>query len=96
MVRGCLHVQFPIRIPIRFVVRFAAKGVQQVNFDFVFAEMCKQTIVKGDRKIIGSPFCFLTNRARNRMAIPTQIRTRVDSPLRTLSGPLGPMRIIKP
>jgi hypothetical protein len=74
-------VQFPIRIPIRFVVRFAAKGVQQDHFDFVFAEMCKQTIVMGDRKRIGSLFCFLTNLARNRMAIRTQIRTRVDSPL---------------
>jgi hypothetical protein len=46
-----------------------------------FAEMCKQTIVMGDRKRIGSLLCFLTNRARNRMAIHTQIRTRVDSPL---------------
>jgi hypothetical protein len=45
------------------------------------AEMCKQTIVMGDRKRIGSLFCFLTNRARNRMAICMQIRTRVDSPL---------------
>jgi hypothetical protein len=38
----------------------------------------------GDRKRIGSLFCFLTNRARNCMAIRTQIRTRVDSPLRGL------------
>jgi hypothetical protein len=35
----------------------------------------------GDRKRIGSLFCFLTNRARNLMAIRTQIRTRVDGPL---------------
>jgi hypothetical protein len=35
----------------------------------------------GDRKRIGSLFCFLTNHVRNRMAIRTQIRTRVDSPL---------------
>jgi hypothetical protein len=35
----------------------------------------------GDRKKIGSLFCFLTNRARNRMANRTRIRTRVDSPL---------------
>jgi hypothetical protein len=43
--------------------------------------MCQQTIVMGDRKRIGSLFCFRTNRARNRMVIHTQIRTRVDSPL---------------
>jgi hypothetical protein len=61
-------------------VRFAAKGVQQVNFLFFVADMCKQTIVMGDRKRIGSLFCFLTNRALNRMAIRTQIRKRVDSP----------------
>jgi hypothetical protein len=35
----------------------------------------------GDRKIIGFLFCFLKNRALNRMAIRTQIRTCVDSPL---------------
>jgi hypothetical protein len=45
----------------------------------------------GDRKRIGSLFGFLTNRARNRMAIRTQIRTRVDglylgSPLQVLTG----------
>jgi hypothetical protein len=28
----CLHVRFFLRIPIRFGVRFAAKGVPQVNF----------------------------------------------------------------
>jgi hypothetical protein len=43
--------------------------------------MCKQTIVMGDRKRIGSLFCFLTNRAPNRMVIRTQIQTRVDIPL---------------
>jgi hypothetical protein len=35
----------------------------------------------GYRKKIGSLFCFRTNRARNRLAIRTQIRTRVDGPL---------------
>jgi hypothetical protein len=74
-------VQFSIKIPIRFGVRFAARGVQQVVFSFVLAEMCKQTIIMGERKRIGSLFCFLTNRARNRMAIRTEIRTRVDSPI---------------
>jgi hypothetical protein len=34
----------------------------------------------GNRKRIGSYFCFCTNLARNRTAIRTQIRTRVDSP----------------
>jgi hypothetical protein len=43
--------------------------------------MCQHTIVMGDRKIIGSLFCLRANRARNRMAIRMQIRTRVDSPL---------------
>jgi hypothetical protein len=79
--RGCLHVRFPIRIPIRFGARFAAKGVQQVKKKKKKSEMCKQTIVMGDRKRIRSLFCFLTNRARNRMAIRMQIRTLVDSPL---------------
>jgi hypothetical protein len=78
--RACLHLRFPIRIPIRLGVPLAAKGVKQVNFWFLFAEMCKQTIVMGARKRIVPLFSFLTNRARNRMAIRTQIRTRVDSP----------------
>jgi hypothetical protein len=55
------------------------KVSSKLIFDF-FAEMCKQTIVMGDSKIIGSLFCFLTNRARNRMVIRMLIRTRVDSP----------------
>jgi hypothetical protein len=38
----------------------------------------------GDRKIIGSLFCFLTNRAWNRMVIRMQIRTCVGSPLALL------------
>jgi hypothetical protein len=48
------------------------------------AEMCKQTIIMGDRKRIGSLFCLPTNRARNRMAIRTEIWTRVDGPLAVL------------
>jgi hypothetical protein len=28
----CLHLRFPIQIPIRFGVRFDAKGVKQVKF----------------------------------------------------------------
>jgi hypothetical protein len=40
-------------------------------------EMCKQTFVMGDRKIIESLLCLRTNCARNRTAIRTQIRTRV-------------------
>jgi hypothetical protein len=36
----------------------------------------------GNRKRIGSLFCLSTNLARNRTAIRTQIRTRVDGPLR--------------
>jgi hypothetical protein len=79
-VRGRLHVRFSIRILIRFGVRFAAKDVQQVHFCFFLLEMCKQTIVMGDRKIIGSLFCLGTNCARNRTAIRMQIRTRVDGP----------------
>jgi hypothetical protein len=43
--------------------------------------MCKQTIAMGNRKRIGSLICLPTNRARNRTAIRTQIRTRVDGPL---------------
>jgi hypothetical protein len=39
----------------------------------------------GDKKRIGTLFYFLTNRARNRMAIRMQIRTRVDSPLDIVS-----------
>jgi hypothetical protein len=35
----------------------------------------------GDRKIIESLLCSRTNWARNRTAIRTQIRTRVDGPL---------------
>jgi hypothetical protein len=80
-VRGCLHVRFSIRIPIRFGVRFAAKGVQQVIFCFFWLKMWKWTILMGDRKIIGSLFCLRRNRARNRTAIRMAIRTRVDSPL---------------
>jgi hypothetical protein len=45
--------------------------------------MFEQTIVMGDRKRIGSLFFLHTNHARNRTAIRTQIRTRVDGPLRT-------------
>jgi hypothetical protein len=71
---------FNLPSAIRFVVRFAARGVQQVVFSFVLAEMCKQTIIMGDRKRIGSLFCLRTNRAGNRMAIRTEIRTRVDGP----------------
>jgi hypothetical protein len=55
------------------------KVSSKLIFDF-FAEMCKQTIVMGDRKRIRSLFCFLTHRAMNRMAIRTQIRTLVDGP----------------
>jgi hypothetical protein len=40
----------------------------------------------GDRKIIGSLFCLRRNRARNRMAIRMEIRTRVDSPLHRMSS----------
>jgi hypothetical protein len=47
--------------------------------------MFEQTIVMGDRKRIGSLFGFRKNRARNRMAIRTQIRTREDGPLATAS-----------
>jgi hypothetical protein len=45
-----------------------------------FAEMCKQAIVMGDRKRIGSLLWLRTNRARNRLAIRTQIQTRVNGP----------------
>jgi hypothetical protein len=55
--------------------------------------MCKQTIVMGDRKRIGSLFCFLTNRARYRMAIRTQIRTRVDIPLRLFNTDANEVRV---
>jgi hypothetical protein len=40
---GRLHVRFCIRNG----VRFAAHGVSQVNFQFVFAEMCRQTVDMG-------------------------------------------------
>jgi hypothetical protein len=75
--RGRLHVRFSIWIPVRFGVRFAAKSAQQVIFWVFLVKMCKQTIVMGDRKRIGSLFCLRTNRARNRTAILTRIRTRV-------------------
>jgi hypothetical protein len=78
--RGRLHVRFSIRIPIRFGVRFAAKGVKQVVFCLFLADMCKQTIEMANKKRIGSLLCFCTNLARNRTAIRTQIRTRVDRP----------------
>jgi hypothetical protein len=74
-------MRFSIRIPIRFSVRFAAKDVKQVNFDFFLAEMCKQTIDMGNGKRIGSLLCLHTNLARNRTAIRMQIRTRVEGPL---------------
>jgi hypothetical protein len=35
----------------------------------------------GNIKLIESLFCLRTNQARNRRAIRTQIRTRVDGPL---------------
>jgi hypothetical protein len=75
-----LHVRFSIRIGVRFGVRFAAKGVKQVIYIFFLAEMCKLTIVMGDRKRIGSLFRLRNNRARNRTASRTEIRTRVDGP----------------
>jgi hypothetical protein len=78
LLRVRLHVRFCVGIPVRIGVRFAAKGVHRV---FFFAELCEQTIVIGDRKRIGSLFCLHTNRARNRTAIRTQIRTRVDGSL---------------
>jgi hypothetical protein len=53
MHRGCLHGRYSIQIPVRIGVRFAAKGVQQVNF--FSAEMYEETIVMGDSKRIGSP-----------------------------------------
>jgi hypothetical protein len=73
-------VRFSINIPIQLGVQFAARGVKQVIFYFIMAEMCKHTIIMGDRKKIGSLFCFCTNRARNRMTIRTEIPTRVDGP----------------
>jgi hypothetical protein len=42
--------------------------------------MFKQTLAMGNGKRIGSLFCLRTNLARNRTAIRTQIRTRVDGP----------------
>jgi hypothetical protein len=42
--------------------------------------MCRQSIAMANIKINVSLFCLRTNRARNRMAIRTQIRTRVDGP----------------
>jgi hypothetical protein len=71
---------FPYESPYDSVYYLLPKMSSKLIFDF-FAEMCKQTIVMGDRKRIRSLFCFLTNHARNRMAIHKQIRTRVDSPL---------------
>jgi hypothetical protein len=71
---------FPYESPYDSVYDLLPKVSSKLILIF-FAEMCKQTIVMGDIKRIGSLFCFLTNRARNRMAIRTQIQTRVDSPL---------------
>jgi hypothetical protein len=39
-IRGCLHVRFPIRIPIRFDVQFATKDVQQVKNVFFILLKC--------------------------------------------------------
>jgi hypothetical protein len=50
LLRGLLHVRFHVRIiGVRFGVRFAANGILQLNFLFVFAELCRQTIVMGVR-----------------------------------------------
>jgi cytosine/uracil/thiamine/allantoin permease len=40
-----IHVPFCVRIGVQFGIRFAAKGVPQVNLRLVFAEMWRQTIV---------------------------------------------------
>jgi hypothetical protein len=40
--------------------------------------MCKQPIIMGDRRRIAPLFCLGTNLARNRTAICSQIRTRVQ------------------
>jgi hypothetical protein len=83
----CTHVlgavytcDFPYKSPYDSVYDLLPKVSSKLIFDFCFAHMCKQTITMGNRKIIGSLFCLRTNRARNRMAIRTQIRTRVDGP----------------
>jgi hypothetical protein len=78
--RGRLHVRFGVRIGVRFGVRFAAKGVPQLNVMIFFAEMCRQTIVMGVSRRIGSLFGLPANRAWNRTRNRTRIRTRVDGP----------------
>jgi hypothetical protein len=61
--RGRLHVRFCVPIGVRFGVRFAAKGVPQVIFRFVFSEMCRQAIVMGVIRRIGCLSGLHTNRA---------------------------------
>jgi hypothetical protein len=49
----------------------------QFNLQLIFSEMCWQAVGIGIRRIIKT---LNSNRARNRTAIRTQNRTRVDAP----------------
>jgi hypothetical protein len=60
---GCLQVRVCIRIGLQFCLRFAANRETQVNFWFVFGEMCIQAMVLGVRWRIGSLFGQIANRA---------------------------------
>jgi hypothetical protein len=53
-----LRVQFSIRIPIRFGVRFDGKGVLQSIFLFFLSEMCWHTILMGSQKNNRIPILF--------------------------------------
>jgi hypothetical protein len=80
LLRGRLHVRFCERTSVRFGVRFAAKGVPQLNFTICFAEMCRQTNVMVVSRIIVSLYSLPANCAWYRTRNRTRIRTRVDSP----------------
>jgi hypothetical protein len=75
-------VRFCLRIAVRFPVRFGAKGVKQMNLEYIFLEMCRQMVVIESRWRIGSLSVLYANRTWNRTEICTRIRTRVDGPQR--------------
>jgi hypothetical protein len=63
---GCLHVRFRVQLCVQIRVRFADKVIPQVYFLISFSEMCRQTIVIGDRWRSKSLFGLNASRTRNR------------------------------
>jgi hypothetical protein len=83
--RARLHLRICVRIGVRFGGRFGAKGGLQSNLGSIFSEMCLQTVVMGVRLRMTTLSPLAANCARNRTAIRTPIRTRVDGPLQCTS-----------